>query len=634
MRPSLATFPIRIAAQRLHLSVLLAVAVTGPQVSAQTWDNTGNALLNGTYCFREVIWQVGDNSGNLSREIAISGNMNFDGNGNYTLTNVRTVDSTSASGPSTITNGTFSMAASGYGSLTSPLVTGDPIYGLTAQGILIGSSTENRTGYNDLFIAARLATAPPPFQGSYTLAGIDFPTGSIFDVRDSLLQFSADGNGNIPTATASGYIAGKGLGGVSQYLSKLQYSMANGVATVNFGGVLTASTLVAGAKNLCFSPDGNFVFGGSPTGWDMIAGVRSSTAGFPKFNGLYYQAGVDENNTQLQAATAQHTASGSATLDSYYGSFDALTGGQILGHQRVLPASTRKAIHSTYAAWYSLNSNGEDDSNDQEHYFFGAGGAIRIGLGNNPLLGISVALHAPALSKPGVFLDPTRISNAASSAPFTSGVAPGELITVYGTNLATGTQYDPTFPSTLAGVQVTVNNRPAPLIFVSPTQVSALVPFATTEAIASIQVINGGTPSNAVTSYVTRTSPGVYTVPSGGLGYAAALHADYSLVTPESPAQPDEILAVFVTGLGAVMPSVPDGTPGPPSSSASNAIAAWIGGQPASVLFDGLAPQLSGIYQINVKVPHDLSDGTYYLSIAGPDFDTSEALLPVTSANP
>src|SRR5579871_213996 len=122
----------------------------------------------------------------------------------------------------------------------------------------------------------------------------------------------------------------------------------------------------------------------------------------------------------------------------------ALSGGQILGHQRMLSANNGKAVHSTYAASYAINSTGADDSNNLQHYFFGAGGAIRIGLGNNPLLGISVALAAPALKNSGVFLDPTRITNAASSAPFTAGIAPGELITLYGTNLAAAAQYDPT----------------------------------------------------------------------------------------------------------------------------------------------------------------------------------------------
>jgi uncharacterized protein (TIGR03437 family) len=594
--------------------------------AAQTWDSAGNALLKGTWCFRQVVWQVADSSGNLSRAIALSGNITFDGSGTYTLTNLHTADT--ASPPvSAPPNGTFSIAAGGYGFLSSPLFPGDQVYGLVAQGIFIGSSTENHTGYHDLFIAAQLAT--PVFQGSYTLADLDFPTASIFDARDSLVQLNPDG-----TANATGYVTANGFAPVSQSFSGLAYSVINGVGAVDFGGTLAPSNLIAGPKALYFSPDGNFVFGGSLTGWDMIVGVRAA-AGLPKFSGLYYQAGLDEDNSQVQPATSQHPATGSATLDTYYGALNALPGGQILGHRRVLTGSAGSPAHSTYAASYSINSSGTDDSNDQEHFFFGAGGAIRIGLGNNPLLGISVALHAPALTGSGPFIDPTRITNAASSAPFTAGIAPGELITLYGTGLAAQTQYDPTFPTLLAGVQVTVNNRPAPLIFVSAGQISALVPFATAEPIASIQVISNHAPSNQVTAFVNRTAPGVYTVPSGGLGYAAALHGDYSLVTPASPAQPGEVIQVFVTGLGSVSPSVGDAAPGPvnPLSSAVSTITASIGGQPAPVQFDGLAPQLSALYQVNVQVPPGLSDGSVYLSLAGPDSTTAESLLPIAAAS-
>jgi uncharacterized protein (TIGR03437 family) len=611
---------------RPTLPVTAALLLTVASLAAaQTWDSSGNALLKGTWCFRQVVWQVGDSSGNLNREISISGNINFDGISTYTLTNLHTADT--ASPPvNASTSGTFSIAASGYGFLSSPLFSGDQINGLVAQGIFIGSSTENHTGYHDLFIAAQLGT--PVFQGSYTLADLDFPTASIFDARDSLLQLNPDG-----TANANGYVTATGLAPLSQYFSGLTYSVTNGVGAIDFGGALAPSNLISGPKALYFSPDGNFVFGGSLTGWDLIVGVRAATT-LPKFSGLYYQAGLDEDNSQVQPATAQHPASGSATLDTYYGALNALPGGQLLGHRRVLTGSTASPAHSTYAASYSINSTGTDDSSDQEHFFFGAGGSIRIGLGNNPLLGISVALHAPALTGSAPFIDPTQITNAASSAPFTAGIAPGELITLYGTGLATQTQYDPTFPTLLAGVQVTVNNRPARLIFVSPTQISALVPFATAESIASILVMSNKAASNTVTTFVNRTAPGVYTVPSGGLGYAAALHGDYSLVTPASPAQPGEVIQVFVTGLGAVSPAVGDAAPGPvnPFSSAVNAITASIGGQPATVQFDGLAPQLSGLYQVNVQVPAGLSDGSVYLSLGGPDSTTAESLLPVASA--
>ncbi len=212
-------------------------------------------------------------------------------------------------------------------------------------------------------------------------------------------------------------------------------------------------------------------------------------------------------------------------------------------------------------------------------YVMGNGG-VRIGYGLGPFLGINVAVPGPTLNpSAGVYLSPVGVVNAASSAPFTASIARGELITLYGSNLSSKTQTasGAPFPPTLNGVQVLINNVAAPLYYVSPGQVSAIVPYETdpTSGIAQVQVVNGTSRSNAVTTYVGLTAPGVFTNPAGGLGYAAALHANYSLVSPSSPAQVGETISVFVTGLGDVFPGVSDGTAGAanPLSTTSGTIA-------------------------------------------------------------
>ena len=267
-------------------------------------------------------------------------------------------------------------------------------------------------------------------------------------------------------------------------------------------------------------------------------------------------------------------------------------------------------------------------------YVVGAGG-VRIGSGIGPYLGINVALPAPSFSGSGVFLNPAGIVNAASSAPFTAGIAPGDFITLYGTNLAPGTAtaYTVPFPTTagLDGVQVTVNGLPAPVQFVSPGQISAIVPYAVGSSIARIQVNNNGVLSNVVTEFVNLTAPGVFTVPPGGVGYGAVLHGDYSLVTAQSPAQVGETVSVYLTGLGTTNPVIPDGSAGPASSQTNNTIEVYIGGQAATVGYSGLAPQLAGLYQINVTVPSGVTAGDNTLEIVGPDSDAAEALIPVGS---
>jgi uncharacterized protein (TIGR03437 family) len=593
----------------MKLARLMALlwAATGWQAFAQ-WDTSGNNMLNGTYYFREVIFV--SSSGSVSRGIALYGNISFNGSGTYSI-NCLVMDSSYGAQQTYTTSGTYSIAASGYGFLSSPIATGASIYGLVSQqGIFVGSTTES--GFNDLLIAAPLATPMPTnatFKGSYWLADMDVGNGI-----GSMFQVNADGAGNLGNVSLTGYVDGYGSTVYTQTATAVKYSFSNGAAVVTFP---SNSTLVAGQKYLYFSPDGNFVFGGSPTSWDFLVGVRTAS-GTPSFGGLYYQAGID-----LASA-----------FDSYYGSLNA-NAGLAVGHQRVADVLDGAIYGLTYSETYSVASDGTYSNPSVMRYVVGAGG-VRIGSGIGPYLGINVALPAPSFSGSGVFLNPAGVVNAASSAPFTAGVAPGDFITLYGANLAPGTAtaYTVPFPTTagLDGVQVTVNGLPAPVQFVSPGQISAIVPYAVGSSIARIQVNNNGVLSNVVTEFVNLTAPGVFTVPPGGVGYGAALHGDYSLVTAQNPAQVGETVAIYLTGLGTTNPVIADGSAGPASSQTNNTIYVYIGGVEATVGYSGLAPQLAGLYQINVTVPSGITAGDNPLEILGPDSDAAEALIPVGSA--
>ncbi len=594
-------------------------------VSAQTWDNSGNNLLQGTYYFRQVIWLVGDNSGGLSRAIAIYGNINFDGNGNYTLANAQINDSRASVIQNITGSGTYSISASGLGFL-SPLLSGaGSVYGLVSRGVFSGSSTES--SYNDFFIAAELASPAPTnssFKGAYTMMSMDFPTGSALDVRDSQFQLNPDGNGNLGAVNATGLIASTGSRVITQSIASAKYFFSNGGANVSLGGSLTATGLIAGTKYLYFSKDGDFVFGGSPTAWDMIIGVRSGAA--PSFNGLYYQAGASQDNTSLAAGVGE--------LFTNYGSLKAGSG-VILGHQRLLSGLGGSPFEYTYSGTYTLKADNTYDDT-ANHYVFSPGGTVRIGLGRGASLGVNVAVLAPSFTPTGVFIDPTGVLNAASSALFTAGVAPGELISIYGSGLAAAPLADSRFPFDLGGVKVLINDRPAPIYAVGPGQISAVVPFGTVEGIASIQVIKDGVASNKVTSYVNQTAPGIFTQPPGGVGTAAALHGDYTLITADKPALIGEAISLYVTGLGSMSPAVADGAPGPisPLSTATHTIAVSIGGVKATTTFVGLAPQLVGLNQINVIVPIGVATGNAAVILSGPDFVGAGAILPVAPARP
>lgn len=631
------------------MALFVTVAALLP-VNAQTWDSSGNGMLTGTYYFRETLYFPYDAYGDLSEGTAVYGNITFDGKGNYKLTSAIYYDSSGSGAqlPST-TSGTYVISASGYGYISPPLQSLSSsslgyIYGLVSQsGIFIGSATET---YNDLLIAAPVGSSPAnagTFKGSYTVADMDFPVLVGFGAPypppyytlGAMLTWNPDGSGNLPAFTVTGYLGGNGSTATPQSVAAVKYTFQNGAGVLPLPN--TSNGLIAGTKYVYISPDGNFVFGGSPTGWDMFVGVRTGS-GTPAFSGLYYQAGIDQDSSTLPTANG-----GYATQDTYYGSLSAL-GGPVVAHERMLynapSANSLNVDGYTFSDTFGPATNGAY-ANSLMKYAVSADGTIRIGSGIGPELGISVALAAPSVTGPGsgVYIYPQYVLNAASYAPFTAGVSPGEVVTLAGLNLAASPQVatSPPFPTTLGGVQVMVNSIAAPLISVSSTQVSFLVPYEVTSSLAGIQVVNSGTnggTSNTVTLPVNMTTPGLFTFQQNGIGSVAALHQNYSFVNSSNPAQPGEIIQVYLTGLGTVTPSIADGAAGPSStfSNTTNTITAYINGETATVGYAGLAPTLGGLYQLNVTVPTDLTTGTYYLDISGPDSYTSEATVAVGAA--
>ena len=231
-------------------------------------------------------------------------------------------------------------------------------------------------------------------------------------------------------------------------------------------------------------------------------------------------------------------------------------------------------------------------------------------------------VRVPAQSGPGVFLHPQGIFNAASSAPPGSPISPGGFLTLYGTGLAAqqATASIP-FPTMLGGVQVSVNGTPAPVYYVSSTQISAVAPYSLTGSTATVVVTVNGAKSNAVVVPLAPTAPGVFSIPRNGLGDGAILHPDYSVVSQSNPAVPGETVQIFLTGLGAVNPAVADGAAAPakPLAAVVAPVNVYVGGLAApAVSFKGLSPGLASLYQLNVQIP-DLGPGPQSLAIQTAD---------------
>ena len=79
-------------------------------------------------------------------------------------------------------------------------------------------------------------------------------------------------------------------------------------------------------------------------------------------------------------------------------------------------------------------------------------------------------------------------------------------------------------------------------------------------------------------------------------GWARISHADGTLVSPDAPVAPGEIVSVFVTGLGAVKPF-----PG--------SLLVFVGEFQAAVLSADPVPGMPGIYRVQVAVPSNATAG-------------------------
>ena len=125
---------------------------------------------------------------------------------------------------------------------------------------------------------------------------------------------------------------------------------------------------------------------------------------------------------------------------------------------------------------------------------------------NNRIRMVSVSLSGPP-SLPG--------SSTVNGASFANiAIAPGAIVSVFGTDFAARVLSAPSMPLTtvLGDTSVTFNGVAAPLFFVSNGQINAQAPFDLPTGTASIQVRRGGTLSTTRTVSVATVSPGIFIV--------------------------------------------------------------------------------------------------------------------------
>jgi uncharacterized protein (TIGR03437 family) len=208
-----------------------------------------------------------------------------------------------------------------------------------------------------------------------------------------------------------------------------------------------------------------------------------------------------------------------------------------------------------------------------------------------------------------------KITAVVNAADGTKPVAPGGLISVYGTQMAPvnlATSQIP-LPTALADSCLTVNGVAVPVLFVSSGQINGQLPF-NVDGSAQMTLRTPGGISDNFNFTILQAAPSIFRSGTAGpeTGLATVTRSDNGqLVTPTNPLHYGDSITIWATGLGRTNPPIDSGMPAPsdPLPSAVITPTVMLGGMAMNVTYAGLVPGSVGLYQINATVPNGVPQG-------------------------
>ncbi len=203
-----------------------------------------------------------------------------------------------------------------------------------------------------------------------------------------------------------------------------------------------------------------------------------------------------------------------------------------------------------------------------------------------------------------------HIDSLVNAADLTKPVAPGGLVTIFGTNLSPvnlATSELPV-PTALGESCLSVNGVAMPMLFVSSKQINAQMPY-NVDGNATMVLRTPGGVSDNFNLNILPAAPSVFR--SGVAGDQTGLPLVYralnsELVTPTNPVHPGDTLIILGTGLGRMLPAIETGAPAP-SDTPTQAVltpSVTLGNVALGLEYAGLMPGQVGVFQINAVVPN------------------------------
>lgn len=300
----------------------------------------------------------------------------------------------------------------------------------------------------------------------------------------------------------------------------------------------------------------------------------------------------------------------SQTVNSYYGLAMQVTsrgnGRFSISHLGSLPGTRTHFVRSfggsgndiAFALFFNMRRSGDADFMDEAVQAIDRAAAT-TGFTNPPahdLWPLYIASERPQFTSAGIV----------SAASFRAGaVSPGQIVTLFGdklggATLTTAAVQNNRLTTSLNATRVLFDGVPAPLVYTSSRQISAIVPYSVSgRATTRITIEYQGAPSLPVDVPVVAATPAFFTANSSGAGPAAAIRY------PEA-----RIAVLYATGEGLLTPTPEDGALSltTPLPAPQLPVKVFLGGREVPLLFAGAAPGLTaGLLQLNIQIPEDLA---------------------------
>jgi uncharacterized protein (TIGR03437 family) len=461
--------------------------------------------------------------------------------------------------------------------------------------------------------------------------GIGVPSDGYRDVPDLALAASADHDGYYTISNGRlGIVGGTSasaqvMGGIGSLLN--QYLGQNGLSNINpklyslaqisssaFHDITSGNNIVTvPCGRLCTATPVGYNAG---VGYDQVTGLGSVDVYnlFNAWNGaaagrLVPQIAVSATSSFLTSGgstvlTANVTSSSGTTPT---GTVTFLIGSNTLGSATLSGSGGTATASLTVSASQlsaGVNNIAAEYSSDNST-FTNAAASITIT--------VSSSSSAPS------------ISGIADGASFGHSYAPGEVLSIFGSGLATATQAASSLPlpTTLGGTTVTINGVAAPMYAATPNQLNVQIPYEIQPGSNATLQVQSNAQSASYSFTAGATAPAIFTN-SGGAP------------VPNTSGNLGSTLTLYITGGGAVSPTLADGAAPASGTAAANLpkpvnqpVSVTIGGHSATVSFIGIPVGLVGVMQVNYTLPTTVTAGVQPVIVTIGSASSSPAHLTV-----